>query len=319
VKIEVTAYDIQRGGKEKGARAITHCAVARAIRRHFPKNHVEVGFTSVSIGEKRGWLSWTVGKKIDAIMHHEQVKPFTFNLPKLTVLLLSLMLLATTSFAQHREFPGEHIDNLAKTAAHSGSDTDLKTFVDAAVRPAGVPPVIAYEFRRSIVRAELEFRAGKHPGITEKELLEFHNRLAAKLNLPTYAMVDQKQLRFMRMGISQLEPIAMSPVKQNPQDKEISPVLSPAQAAHLESMLIMQKIANPVFQVEPKTWTPELAKKIQAKESEKRFDKPSAKSTDTITTSLPNSIQKGISDLSISQSMDILRDVNRTFKFHEGK
>lgn len=228
-----------------------------------------------------------------------------------------LMLIATTSFAQ-RQAPGERIDSLAKRA-NIGSNDDLKAFVNAAVRPVGVPNIIADEFRSAVIQAEQEFRAGKHPGVTEKELLEFHNRLVAKLSLPTYALVDQKQLRFMRMGIAQLEPVTMAPTKQNSQAKEISSILSPAQAAHLESMLIMQKIANPVFQVESKTWTPDLALQIQHKESEKRFDKPAHNSTDTVVTSLPNAITKGISNLSMTQGLEILKDTNRTFKFHGDK
>jgi hypothetical protein len=240
---------------------------------------------------------------------------------KLFVLLLSVLLFPVISFSQYNQrglYPGERIDHFAKVA-QNGSDADIKSFVEASVRPVGVPSIVANQFRSAVVQAEKEFRAGNHPGVTEQELVEFHNRLATKLNLPTYAMIDKKQLRFMRMGIMQLEPVTMAPTKQSPQDKEISPVLSPVQAAHLESMVIMQKIANPVFQVEPNKWTPDVAKQIQSKESEKRLDKPNTKSTDKIVTSLPNAITQGISKLSITQGMDILKDVNHTFKFHGDK
>lgn len=233
-------------------------------------------------------------------------------------LLFSMMLLALPILAQNRQMdPGQVIDHYAKVAK-SGTDADVKNFVNVAVRPVGVPNFVADQFRSAIVTAEQEFRAGKHPGVTEQELLEFHNRLAMKLNLPTYAMVDKKQLRVMRILFMQGEPIAMAPNKQKPTDKEISPILSPVQAAHLESMIIMQKIANPVFQVEPNKWSLDLAKQLQHKESEKRLDKPS-KSTDQITSDLPNAIEQGESNLSLSQAMDLLKDVNRTFKLHGSK
>jgi hypothetical protein len=83
VKINVTANDIRLGNVEKGDRSVTHCAVARALRRRFPKSDIRVGFASLSIGNKHGTFTNLIMRKIMDIMNHLNVKPFSFELPKL--------------------------------------------------------------------------------------------------------------------------------------------------------------------------------------------------------------------------------------------
>jgi hypothetical protein len=83
MKISVTAEDIFCGSQETGQRMVTHCAVARALRRRFPKSKIVVGFSFFNINGKRGLLSKTVEKKVYAIMDQKTVKPFSFPLPKL--------------------------------------------------------------------------------------------------------------------------------------------------------------------------------------------------------------------------------------------
>jgi hypothetical protein len=83
MKIKVTAEDIKLGRKEVGQRSITHCAVARAIRRQFPKSRVEVGFSYVGVGKKHGNFPVEIARKVMAIMNGRRVRPFTCDMPKL--------------------------------------------------------------------------------------------------------------------------------------------------------------------------------------------------------------------------------------------
>lgn len=79
MKIRVTATDIRLGSKEKGPRSVSHCAVARALRRRFPKERIEVGFMTFVIGEKHGLLDHEVGIKIGQIMNKIKIRPFVLS------------------------------------------------------------------------------------------------------------------------------------------------------------------------------------------------------------------------------------------------
>jgi hypothetical protein len=87
MKINVTANDIRLAIKTLGTKSVvSHCAVARAVRRRFPKSDVGVGFTSISIGNQHGKLPQEVTDQIYKIIDGEAVDPFSFELPELTTI-----------------------------------------------------------------------------------------------------------------------------------------------------------------------------------------------------------------------------------------
>jgi hypothetical protein len=82
MRINVTANDIRLAIKTLNTHsATTHCAVARAVRRRFPKSDIVVGFMMIAIGGKHGALPHEVTEQIYKIMDGIKVDPFSFELP----------------------------------------------------------------------------------------------------------------------------------------------------------------------------------------------------------------------------------------------
>ena len=244
----------------------------------------------------------------------------------LVPVLVAVLLLAVPVLAQNKAMlPADRLNELAKTAHATGADTDIKALADKAVDPFGIPKPIAEQFRVQLVQSEQRYRQGK-AGVTEDELVSFHNRMVKALNLPEFAETDQRQVRDLRMTLQYLSPELMSPQrKHDPANKEVDSEMSPLQAAHLESMMIFQKYMSPMYQLHPREWSVETANKIQDEENQKGShlgsDKSSApkktatKPEDDKTTQLANSLQRGVNSLSIQQGLEVLNDAVRTFKF----
>jgi hypothetical protein len=212
--------------------------------------------------------------------------------------------------------PADRIDQLAQTA-RSNTDADIKALADAAIHPFGVPGPVAEQFRVSVVAAEQRYRQGKGQGVTEEELVAFHNRVTKALKLPEFAEVDHRQMREFRMTLVDLSPNLMTPKrdKDPAAGHEISHEMSPLQAAHLETMMIFQKYMSPMYQLHPKDWTPEIADKIQHEGHHLDPKQHRVRPEDDKSTQFMNSFMKGVTDLSVAQGIEIANDARRTFKF----
>jgi hypothetical protein len=84
MRIQITAEDIKLGMESVGnGQAFTHCAVARALSRAFPKASVIVGVRLIHVDGKLGRLPEDVADKILDIVNGIETKPFSFTMPEL--------------------------------------------------------------------------------------------------------------------------------------------------------------------------------------------------------------------------------------------
>jgi hypothetical protein len=107
--------------------------------------------------------------------------------------------------------------------------------------------------REALANAEARYQAGG-PGVTEEEIVTFHNRLVDILGLPDYAKLDQAQVRHSRMIILRML-LDGTPPKPGESQTELTHTLSPMAASILEDHLIEQKRFNAGYQMAPGEWT----------------------------------------------------------------
>jgi len=231
--------------------------------------------------------------------------------PVAVILFLAFPLLAQE---HHLEAPWDKTERLAKQAQDS-DDQHLLDLANHTVHTYGVPKVVADQFRSALVQAEKRYRAGG-PGVTEEELVQFHNHVADVLDLPQHSRVDQKQLRMLRMDMIRSEPTMMGGLtkEQGHKAKEVSHTLSPMQGAYLLSAMTFQKIANPFFQMHPREWDQEKGKKAlkTADHAENQHSNPEG-------ADLIHKIQTGAANLSVVDGLKLIRETQKTFKLGGGK
>jgi hypothetical protein len=113
----------------------------------------------------------------------------------------------------------------------------------------GVP-----HLQEALQNAEARYQAGG-PGVTEEEIVTFHNHLVEILGMPEYAKLSQEQLRTSRMYLSPMKVFGDLTPKSGENPNEVTHILSPMAAAYLEDHMILQKRFNPGYQMAPGEWT----------------------------------------------------------------
>lgn len=127
-----------------------------------------------------------------------------------------------------------------------------------------MPSLMESAVKDRLVQAEISYRQGVKPGVHEQAVVKVVNDLATKFNAPPYAMTSVRQVRALRIGLSISEPRFMGTgtARQDAKIGEsINPIMSPAQAVHLISTLIEQKLVNEEYQVPPAEWDQNLYNK----------------------------------------------------------
>ena len=120
-----------------------------------------------------------------------------------------------------------------------------------------LPPIDLYgvpHLQEALDNAEARYQAGG-PGVTEEELVTFHNHLVDTLGLPDYARTGLPELRSARMSNIRLGTVHGLTPKPGENPKEITHILSPKDAAFLEDHLILNKRFNAGYQIAPSEWT----------------------------------------------------------------
>jgi hypothetical protein len=124
---------------------------------------------------------------------------------------------------------------------------------------AQLPAALSNAIKTRVVNGEVAHRQGHGPGITDAALSQVFNDAATKHGFPDYAQTNASQFRYLRMRASVRMPKFLGTVRARPNAKIGDPIddlISPAQAAHLEVIMMDQKLTNPIYQVSPAEWDP---------------------------------------------------------------
>jgi hypothetical protein len=117
-----------------------------------------------------------------------------------------------------------------------------------------LPPIDFYgvpHLQEALNNAEARYQAGG-PGVSEEEIVAFHNHLVDILGLPDYAKLDRAQLRHSGKFL----PGLLGSYSPEPGEwQTVTHTLSPMAAAYLEDHLLLNKRFNAGYQMAPGEWT----------------------------------------------------------------
>ena len=143
-------------------------------------------------------------------------------------------------------------------AAKSGDEAAIRSLADeifsqfsADQAPAGLADAI----KDRLVRAEVNYRAGRGKGISDANAVQMVNRLAHEVGAPAFARTDVFEFRRLKMGLlpytSNLQSRSADGVgRKNPNEATMSPL----EAAYFAVLLVQQKQGNPEYQLTHDEW-----------------------------------------------------------------
>jgi hypothetical protein len=120
-----------------------------------------------------------------------------------------------------------------------------------------IPPIMREIVEQRLMQAEISYKFGRNPGISEIKLVQIANTLADKFKLPDSARTSLHQVEVLRFGMELSSPDFMTPASTQNGVPGVSPStadLSPAQATHILLVLISQKMISPDFQLPLEEW-----------------------------------------------------------------
>lgn len=148
-------------------------------------------------------------------------------------------------------------------AAAGGDERAVRELVDVFFRGPelrGVPSLLAAPFKERLLRAEIKFRRGQGPGVTEEQVVRVVEELARKFGAPDYALADAGEVRALRMSLTTLVPRLIvrralpagakaEPfwLVTKPPDFDVRPSMSPLEAGYVALMMFTQKQLNETY------------------------------------------------------------------------
>lgn len=130
------------------------------------------------------------------------------------------------------------------------------------------------------------------------------------------------------MELARTEPTAMGDFvaphgeKDTVKITEVSHIMSPLQAAHLESAMTFQKIANPYFQFAPEDFTDakgKAANEAAAHHGHDVLGNPKADPTAVKGGALVDGITQGVKNLSVVDGLKLIDFTRKTFKLGDNQ
>jgi|SRR5215468_5796675 len=107
--------------------------------------------------------------------------------------------------------------------------------------------------RDQIVRAEVDYQSGLRLGVSETDVANTVNGLAARFNTPEYTQTSNQEVRLLRVQMMIAHPglIGIEPAfrNQTSRAKFLSEEMSPIEAVHVAATMAFQKMFNPEWQL----------------------------------------------------------------------
>lgn len=199
-----------------------------------------------------------------------------FSTLLLCVIASAIWLSATSSVrSSPNPRPTGEVQNLSpfarineKARAAKGSDStavrELADEIFDVVALAEIPARSLEEMKDRIVRSEINYRNTGKEAIPEKNIVKMINKLADKLDLPSYARVDGMLVRQVRVKMfTQLPNLFSLAVTKEENGRggvgsALKTQMSPIEASFLAMFLLQQKMINESYQVSPQEWRANL-------------------------------------------------------------
>lgn len=186
-----------------------------------------------------------------------------------------------------------------------------------------IPPPLDNIVEADLARAEMAYRYGSGPGVSETQMLDLVTLLAARFRVPAYAKTTLAQIRGLRMRLAVKLPAFMGKGLAMPGMKvgdSIQTVMSPLQAMHLLGVLIDQKILNSDYQ------DPSLDLDLQDRERRKKIEElknsENIQGTHVLMSSsnpkhseMLNAISSGVQSMSMKEAYDLFDQILTTMRF----
>ncbi|MGC2324906.1 MAG: hypothetical protein WA463_19885 [Terriglobales bacterium] len=173
------------------------------------------------------------------------------------MLVALLGLASATAIAQQGagSRPSWKVTNDKAANAVSGEPTAVAALADDVLSGSVLlEPVSAANssLRTDLIGAELDYRAGRHPGVRDERVATAINTLARKAGAPEFAQTDTAEVRRLRMGMMSTVPalFAHDLKREDSHGKaHIRDQMSPIEAVYLAARMVDQKIWNPNYQL----------------------------------------------------------------------
>lgn len=169
----------------------------------------------------------------------------------LVVITLGMQIIRAQSNPDTREGVFQRIDRLARDADRD--ETKLPELAKVIISSSAIATPDQESVVDAVVSAERNYRAKKHSGVSEAQIVIAINRLADSFQSPEYARTSKEQVRDLRLALITLTPNVMRSIPSSKGEK-LPAKMSPMEASLIATLLIQQKLSNPDFQVTPDEW-----------------------------------------------------------------
>jgi len=141
-------------------------------------------------------------------------------------------------------------------AAKSGDEAAVLALADEVFNqfdlgsaPAGLTDAV----KDRLVRAEVNYRAGRGKGISDAAAVRMVNRLAHEIGAPAFARTDVFELRRLKMGLLPYTSDLQSRPAAGQRDAN-EPSMSPLEGTYFAGLLVQQKRFNHEYQLTRDEW-----------------------------------------------------------------
>lgn len=196
-------------------------------------------------------------------------------------------------------------------AAKSGDEAAVRGLADEIFSQFSVgnaPAGLTDSVKDRLVRAEVNYRAGRGKGISDAQVVGMVNRLAHEVGAPAFARTDVFELRRLKTGLlpytSDLQSHALGNAVGRKDPKE--PSMSPLEAAYFAGLLVQQKRFNAGYQLTHDEWVALHGGKRNGKANAKFQDKiKERQNDDTRTAELQKAFGDGLAKKSVSELLEL--------------
>lgn len=196
-------------------------------------------------------------------------------------------------------------------AAKGGDEAAVRALADeifSQFNTEHAPAGLADAMKERVVRAELNYRAGRGKGISDANAIRMVNRLAHEVGAPAFAHTDVFELRRLKAGLlpytSDLQSRAAGSGagRRNPNE----PSMSPLEATYFAVLLVQQKRFNPEFQLTHDEWVELHGGKRKSKADAKFHDKMRERQDDAARTEeMQKAFEDGLSKKSVAELLEL--------------
>jgi hypothetical protein len=196
-------------------------------------------------------------------------------------------------------------------AAKGGDEAAVRALADeifGQFNTENAPAGLADAMKDRVVRAELNYRAGRGKGISEADAVRMVNRLAHEIGAPAFARSDVFELRRLRAGLLPYTSDLQSRAAEGPAGRKNphEPSMSPLEATYFAVLLVQQKRFNPEFQLTHDEWVELHGGKRKNKANAKFHDKIRERRDDaTRTEEMQKAFEDGLSKKSVAQLLEL--------------